>query len=201
MADPIWPGTKSKVFARVVEQAKLFYGRDFTHENFVDLNEKIRSRTVGTNYHEVHNFFSPEHRSFYAIWQEGTWVACKRNQTHVCDLLPPAVLDEFRETKLHYREPHVLPYLRVCKANCVERFQWDGFNLAEWVQFSERIRNWDTQPGVLKVESRGDVELWAVNKKGLYWFACLWDPKIKAIVEIEKSDVLYETGILTGQDE
>ena len=202
MVDANWPKATSPTLRRVTDQAREHYGIDLDYEKYLAWCDMISHHAEGDNYFKVHSLFSKWNGGpFFALYIDGQWVAVRRAKgaKHIGDVLEPAVLNEFRDTTLHYHRPEGREVLRRVKQTAQERLNWEHLLMSHWIEASERIRKFPKLPGVRKLGDRDGQEVWAVNRRGLYWIACLWDPKSKYITEILDREPLYQAGILERQ--
>lgn len=192
-----WPKPTNSTVLEIKQQAVSLYGLFMDYELYVELSELISKRTEGENYHKVHDCWTKENGKFFAVWLRDRWVACKRIPScqFIKCLLPPNVLDEFRESKLHYREPEALAAFRNTRLTIIERRKWEFFSLKDWIEICERIRRAPEMPGVLKIGDQGEHEVWAVCKKGMYWVALVWDVEKRLVIEGLGIEALLDAGM------
>lgn len=198
METVIWPKPKNKTVQTVLERLRTLYGLDLNYDEYIEWSARISVKEEGDNYFLIHSLFVKDVGTFFALYIKQTWVAVQRARgaKHIGKVLDPSVLDDFRDNKLHYRRPEGREVFHMARATAIARLDFEFFTIAEWIEFCERIRRWPDMPGVRKLVELGEgQEIWTVNKKGLFWIACIWDRNTKYITELLDREVLVEAGI------
>jgi hypothetical protein len=194
------PGENSPTFKRVKEHARLFYGWILNYDDYVAICEKVATPRQGRNFFEVQVVGKSPIRdaTSFAVWFNDQWVACLKPKSayHVTHLQEPAVLDEFRASRLHYREPISRQGFKETRHTAQDFLGWEYYEYGEWIESCERIRRYETMPGVKYLENEGKYEVWAVNKQGKWWHAFVWDRDRMVIIDIRDKEVLYKHKII-----